>query len=116
MPPERLKACAPLAAGSALIALAVLPSPLGGWAFLLEWAGSLLAFAGISYLAGPKLAFTLAGGILVTGNIGDLVLIGGLNLVDWALINYMIFIHSAAGSLLGDAFRRNSLHLIDRRR
>ena len=107
MPTERLGACAPLVTGSALIALAILPaSPLGVWAFLLEWAGSFLAFAGISYLAGPTLALPLAGAVLVAGNMGDLVMIGGLNPIDWALVNYMIFIHSAAGSLLGDAIRR----------
>ena len=105
-------ACLPLAAGSALISAAVLPpAPFGSGAFILEWVGSFLAFYGLSYLAGQRLALALAGAVLVAGSLGDLALLGGLNPVGWALVNYMVFIHSAAGSLLGGAFRRSSMNL-----
>lgn len=35
-----------------------------------------------------------------------MMLLGGLTPAGWALTNYMVFIHSAAGSLVGDMIKR----------
>jgi len=104
-------ACVPLAAGAALVAMAVLPAtPFGGEPFFFEWVGSFLAFVGLSYLAGSRLALPLAGAVLVGGCLGDLALLGGLTPVGWAVVNYMVFVHSVVGALVGALLRRGSFH------
>lgn len=101
-----LVACLPLAAGSALISVAVMPStrPMAG-AFIFEWMGSFLAFYGLSYLMGPRPALHLAGAVLVAGSLGDLALLGGLTPAGWAVVNYMVFVHAIAGSMAGHILR-----------
>lgn len=42
----------------------------------------------------------------VAGSLGDLILLGGMNPLEWATVNYMVFIHSATGSLAGSPLRR----------
>lgn len=37
--------------------------------------------------------------VLIIGSLGDVILLGGLSPLDWILVNYMVFIHSTAGSL-----------------
>ncbi len=94
----------PLLAGSALILMALLPiTLLEGGAFILEWIGSFLAFYGLSYLLGSRQVLPIAGAILVAGSLGDITLLGGLNPVDWIMVNYMVFIHAVLGALTGQA-------------
>ena len=71
----------------------------------MEWMGVFLALYGLSYLEGPRVAITLSGVVLVAGSLGDMTLIGGLNPLDWIMVNYMLFIHAALGSLAGRAMR-----------
>jgi len=91
----------PLVAGSALISIAVLNINFFEGAFMLEWMGAFLAFYGLSYLAGSRLAVSLSGVILVAGVVGDIVFLGGMTPLNWTLANYMVFIHAALGSLTG---------------
>lgn len=91
----------PLTTGSALISLAVLKIFSSEGAFILEWLGAFLAFYGLSYLIGSRMSIALSGIVLVAGSLGDIVLLGGLAPLNWILANYMVFIHSAAGSLIG---------------
>ena len=95
----------PLATGSIMISIAVLNLPFPQGAFIFEWMGAFLAFYGLSYLVGTRPVLPIAGAILVAGTVGDISLIGGLNPVDWIMINYMVFIHGALGSLAGRAVR-----------
>jgi hypothetical protein len=92
-------AVTPLIVGSSLIALAVLRQ-----SFLLEWVGAFLSFIGLSYLAGRR-AFPLALVVFGAGSLGDLAFFGGLP-GGWVLTNYMVFIHSCVGSLLGNVLRK----------
>jgi len=96
----------PLATGSALISVALLNStPLEG-AFILEWMGAFLTFYGLSYLTGPRTSIALSGAVLLAGSLGDMILLGGLTPLNWTLVNYMVFVHSAAGALMGQAVKR----------
>lgn len=96
----------PLATGSIMITIAVLNLPFPEGAFIMEWMGSFLAFYGLSYLVGTRPVLPIAGAVLVAGSLGDMILLGGLTPAGWALTNYMVFIHSAAGSLAGDMIKR----------
>ena len=91
----------PLVAGSALISIAVFNIAFSEGAFMLEWMGAFLAFYGLSYLAGFRMAVSISGVILVAGIVGDIVFLGGMTPINWALANYMVFIHAALGSLTG---------------
>ena len=91
----------PLVAGSVLISVAVLGVAFSEGAFMLEWMGAFLAFYGLSYLAGSRMAVALSGVILVAGIVGDIVFLGGMTPINWILTNYMVFIHAALGSLTG---------------
>ena len=91
----------PLATGSALISLAVLEIVSSEGAFILEWMGAFLAFYGLSNLIGSRISMNLSAAILIVGSLGDILLLGGLTPLNWTLVNYMVFIHSAAGSLTG---------------
>lgn len=62
--------------------------------------GAFLAFFGLSYLVGMRPVLLIAGAVLVTGSLGDMTLLGGLNPLDWIMVNYMVFIHAALGSLV----------------
>jgi hypothetical protein len=99
MSSRNLIAGLPLATGSALISLAIIAFPEG--AFIMEWMGAFLAFYGLSHLIGPRASMTLSGAVLIVGSLGDILLLGGLTPLNWTLANYMVFIHSAAGSLTG---------------
>lgn len=108
MPPKDIVACLPLAAGFLLISMAILPSTcFGSGAFVLEWVGSLLIFYGLSYMAGSIPCMSLAGAVLVAGVIGDIKLLGGASPIDWAITNYMVFVHSVLGSFAGPLVRRD---------
>ncbi len=105
MSAKRFIAGLPLVGGSALISIAVLDLAFPGGAFILEWIGSFLVLYGVSYLAGSRVALSVSGAILVAGSLGDMTLFGGLNPVDWVITNYMVFIHAALGSFLGNLVR-----------
>jgi len=107
MSSRSLTAGLPLAAGSIMISFAVLNLPFPEGAFIMEWMGSFLALYGLSYLAGPRVSIALSGAILVAGSLGDMTLLGGLNPVDWIMVNYMVFIHATLGSLAGRAMRED---------
>ncbi|MCW4049115.1 MAG: hypothetical protein NWE89_05195 [Candidatus Bathyarchaeota archaeon] len=108
MSQRKLVSGLPLAAGSVLVSIAVFNIAFSEGIFMLEWMGSFLAFYGLSYLLGSKMAMTLSGAVLVVGSLGDIALIGGLNPLNWIIVNYMVFIHAALGSLAGDAVRERS--------
>ena len=99
MSSRSLVAGLPLATGSALISVAIIAFPEG--AFIMEWMGAFLAFYGLSYILGARAAMILSTVVLVAGSLGDIVFLGGLTPVNWTVANYMVFIHSAAGSLTG---------------
>jgi len=102
MSPRQIVFGLPLAAGSLLISLALLPHTLlKEGAFMLEWMGAFLIFYALSYLMGTKPVLPLAGAVLVAGSLGDITLIGGLSCNEWITVNYMVFIHAALGSLAG---------------
>jgi len=101
-----LTAGLPLAAGSIMILIAVLGLPFPEGAFIMEWMGAFLALYGLSYLEGTGVAISLSGAILVAGSLGDITLLGGLNPLDWIMVNYMVFIHAALGSLVGNIIKR----------
>ena len=101
MSSRNLIAGLPLVTGSALISIAVLEIVSSEGAFILEWMGSFLAFYGLSCLIGPRMSMALSGVVLIVGSLGDIILLGGLTPLNWTLANYMVFIHSAAGSLAG---------------
>jgi len=101
MSSRNLVAGLPLVTGSALISIAVLKIVSSEGAFILEWMGSFLAFYGLSYLIGPRMSMALSGVVLIVGSLGDIILLGGLTPLNWTLANYMVFIHSTAGSLAG---------------
>jgi len=71
----------------------------------MEWMGAFLALYGLSYLAGPGVAIMLSGVVLVVGSLGDITLLGGLNPVDWIMVNYMLFVHAALGALTGHVLK-----------
>ena len=96
----------PLATGSTLISVALLNSTLLEGAFIMEWMGAFLAFYGLSYLTGPRTSIALSGAVLVAGSLGDIILLGGLTPLNWTLVNYMVFVHSAAGALVGYTVKR----------
>jgi len=91
----------PLVAGSILISIAVLNLPFPEGAFIMEWMGAFLALYGLSYLAGSRVAIPLSGAVLVAGSLGDITLLGGLNPLDWIMVNYMVFVHAMVGSMAG---------------
>lgn len=95
----------PLVAGSIMISVAVLNLPFPEGAFIMEWMGAFLAFYGLSYLVGTGPVLPIAGTVLVAGSLGDMTLFGGLNPLDWIMVNYMVFIHAALGSLVGHMMR-----------
>ena len=95
----------PLFAGSIMISVAVLNLPFPEGAFIMEWMGAFLALYGLSYLKGSRVALTFSGAALVAGSLGDMTLLGGLNPVDWIMVNYMVFIHAALGALVGHMMR-----------
>ncbi len=103
MSSRSLTAGLPLAAGAIMISIAVLGLPFPQGAFIFEWMGSFLAFYGLSYLVGTSSVLPIAGAILVAGSLGDIILIGGLNPIDWITVNYMVFIHAVLGALTGQA-------------
>ncbi len=105
MSPRMLVAGLPLAAGSALISIAVLNLAFPGGVFIMEWMGSFLVLYGLSYLTGSRVALSLSGVILVAGSLGDMTLLEGLNPTEWIITNYMVFIHAALGSFAGMAVR-----------
>jgi hypothetical protein len=75
-------------------------------AFFLEWIGIFLVFAGLTYFIGKRITLPLSVIVLVGGSLGDVLFLGNLSPLGWVLFNYMVFIHSLAGSLLGDAIRK----------
>ena len=97
----------PLFAGSIMISVAVLNFPFPEGAFIMEWMGAFLALYGLSYLAGSRVAIPLSGAVLVAGSLGDMTLLGGLNPLDWIMVNYMVFVHAALGTLVGYMVREN---------
>ena len=102
MSPRQIVFGLPLAAGSLLISLALLPPPLlKEGAFVLEWMGAFLIFYALSYLMGTRPVLPLAGAVLVAGSLGDITFLGGLTPTGWITVNYMVFIHAALGSLAG---------------
>ena len=101
MSSRNLTAGLPMATGAIMISIAILGLPFPQGAFIFEWMGSFLAFYGLSHLIGAKPLLPLTGAILVVGSLGDISLIGGLNPVDWIMINYMVFIHAILGALTG---------------
>jgi len=88
-----------------MISIAVLNLPFPEGAFILEWMGAFLALYGLSSQAGSRGAISLSGAVLVVGSLGDMALIGGLNPLDWVMVNYMVFVHAALGALAGRAMR-----------
>ena len=78
MSSRNLIAGLPLATGSALISLSVLEIVSSEGSFILEWMGAFLAFYGLSYITGSRVAITLSAAVLVAGSLGDITLIGGL--------------------------------------
>lgn len=105
MSSRSLTAGLPMATGAIMISMAILGLPFPQGAFIFEWMGSFLAFYGLSHLIGTRPVLPLTGAILVAGSLGDISLIGGLNPVDWIMINYMVFVHAALGSFAGRAMR-----------
>jgi len=101
MSSKGLVAGLPLAAGSVMISIAVLNLPFPEGAFIMEWMGSFLAFYGLSCLVGTRPVLPIAGAVLVAGSLGDITLLGGLNPLDWIMVNYIVFIHAALGALTG---------------
>jgi hypothetical protein len=75
-------------------------------AFFLEWIGTFLVFTGLTYFMGKKMTVPLSVVVLVGGSLGDVLFLGNLSPVRWVLFNYMVFMHSLAGSLLGDTIRK----------
>ncbi len=49
----------------------------------------------------------LSGAVLVAGSLGDMTLLGGLNPLDWIMVNYMVFVHAALGALVGHMMRED---------
>ena len=105
MSSRSLTAGLPLAAGSIMISITVLNLPFPEGAFILEWMGAFLAFYGLSYLMGTRPVLPIAGAVLVAGSLEDMTLIGRLNPLDWIVVNYMVFIHAALGSLVNHRIR-----------
>ena len=105
MSQRNLIATLPLTTGGIMIIIAVLVSLES--AFILEWMGAFLAFYGLSQLIGTRISIALSGFVLVAGSLGDIVLLGGLTPLNWTMANYMVFIHSAAGSLTGQIVTHN---------
>ena len=88
-----------------MISIAVLNLPFPEGAFIMEWMGAFLALYGLSYLKGSRVALTFSGVALVAGSLGDMALLGGLNPLDWIMVNYMVFVHAALGALVGHMMR-----------
>ena len=105
MSSRSLVAGLPLATGSALISVAIIAFPEG--AFIMEWMGAFLAFYGLSHITGTRTSIILSALVLVTGSVGDIFILGGLTPVAWTLTNYMVFIHSCAGTLTNHIITRN---------
>jgi len=101
MSSRSLTAGLPLATGSIMITIAVLNLPFPEGAFIFEWMGSFLAFYGLSNLVGTRPVLPITGAVLVAGSLGDITLLGGLNPLDWIIVNYIVFIHAALGALTG---------------
>lgn len=108
MSSRSLTAGLPLTTGSIMITIAVLNLPFPEGAFIFEWMGSFLTFYGLSNLVGTRPVLPLTGAVLVAGSLGDMTLNGGLNPVDWIMINYMVFVHAALGALTGQVLKLNS--------
>jgi len=79
------------------------------YAAFLEWAGSLLAFTGISRLLNAKFALTLASSAFIMGSVGDLLFIKNPSPLNWTLTNYMVFVHALTGTLAGKLTSTNDL-------
>lgn len=94
----------PLAAGSIMVSIAVFNLPFPEGAFIFEWMGSFLAFYGLSYLVGMRPVLPITVAVLVGGSLGDILLLGGLNPMEWIMINSVVFIHAVLGTLTGQVF------------
>lgn|GEM_PF-2573419 len=95
-----------LVIGSSFVAVSLMFfSYIEGQAFLLEWIGTFLVFAGLAYFKGKGVTLPLSVVVLVGGSLGDVLFLRDLSPLRWVLFNYMVFIHSLAGSFLGDAIR-----------
>jgi len=105
MSSKSLVAGLPLVSGSALISLAILNLVFSEGFFMLEWMGVFLALYGLSYLCGPRLAIILSGVVLVSGSLGDIVLLGEMAPINWIMANYMLFVHAVLGSIVGRVIR-----------
>ncbi|GAG99705.1 unnamed protein product [marine sediment metagenome] len=88
-----------------MISIAILASLES--AYILEWMGAFLAFYGLSTITGTRTSITLSTLVLVAGSLGDIVLLDGLTPLTWTLTNYMVFIHSAAGTLTNHIITNN---------
>jgi len=105
-----VKAFAPLVVGGLLIAAAILPMKPPYWQFaaFMEWAGAFLAFTGLSYLLSPRFAFLFGVTAFVFGSLTD-ALFAGFSPIGWGLTNYMVFVHSFLGVLIGHLLRRGDI-------
>ena len=96
-----------LVVGSSFVAVSLMFfSYMENQAFFLEWVGTFLVFAGLTYFTGKRITLPLSVVVLVGGSLGDMLFLRNLSPLRWVLLNYMVFIHSLAGSFLGDAIRK----------
>ncbi|MEM3032410.1 MAG: hypothetical protein QXK39_05815 [Nitrososphaerota archaeon] len=96
-----------LVIGSCFVAVSLMFfSYMESQAFFLEWIGTFLVFTGLAYLKGRRMTLPLSIVVLVGGSLGDVLFLANLSPLKWILFNYMVFIHSLAGSFLGDAIRK----------
>jgi len=105
-----MKACAPLVVGGLLIAAAILPMKAPYWQFaaFMEWVGAFLAFTGLSYLLSPRFAFFFSVTAFVLGTLID-ALFAGFSPIGWSLTNYMVFVHSFLGVLIGNLLKHGGV-------
>jgi hypothetical protein len=96
-----------LVIGSGFVAVSLMFfSYMESQAFFLEWIGTFLVFAGLTYFIGKRITLPLSVVVLVGGSLGDILFLRNLSPLGWVLLNYMVFIHSLAGSFFGDAIRK----------
>jgi hypothetical protein len=74
--------------------------------------GSFLVFYGLSSFMGtrPVLPFTVA--VFVSGSLGDIFLFGGLNPLEWVMVNSIVFVHVVLGALMGHVLADNDRTII----
>ncbi len=70
------------------------------------------AFYGLSYLTGVRPTLLLASVVLVAGNIGDVMLVGGMPFT-WGLTNYAVFTHSLIGAFLAESIKNGQKSIRD---